>query len=334
MMENGVSLTRDDTMGPGYMGDELECQVESMMVGVSREEEPHHHGGVITLVQGPTTIPENGVEGGLVLGGHTTGGHEREKELEMGIKYCPGVEVTLPRYRYVEHKPHSSKIWPDRVVYDVKEEIHTPPLGPILEPDARTYSGALTPLPGPSVVHTCTEMERFRDVDDMIQEWEEMEGDIQEWEVVGGMRRGGRRVSKRISELLDIFDPEGGARKSIASNLEVGCARDIPEQQKVSSSNIKGRDLKSTIGGYQRNIVTGSTEGASTLISRKVYKLSKTPRTSSNYNEAKLFMCKERDWSTQNDRQELTANRRRAFQKRERESDCYELPVNTKKTRP
>ena len=101
MMENGVSLTRDETMGPGYMGNKLECQVESMMVGVSREEEPHHHGGVITLVQGPTTIPENGGEGGLVLGGHTTGGHEHEKDLEMGIKYCPGLEVTLPRYKYV-----------------------------------------------------------------------------------------------------------------------------------------------------------------------------------------------------------------------------------------
>ena len=147
------------------------------------------------------------------------------------------------------------------------------------------------------------------------------------------MRRGGRRVSKRISELLDIFDPEGGARESIASSLEVGCARNIPEQ-KVSSFNIKGRDLKSTIGGYQRNIVTGSTEGASTSVSRKIYKLSKTQRNSSNYNEAKLFMCKERDWSTRNDRHELTANRRRVLDKRERESDIYELPVHTKRTRP
>ena len=61
-----------------------------MMVGVSRHEEPHHHGGVLTPVQGPTTIPENGVEGDLVLGGHTTGGHERDRDLELGIKYCQG----------------------------------------------------------------------------------------------------------------------------------------------------------------------------------------------------------------------------------------------------
>ena len=93
----------------------------------------------------------------------------------MGIKYCPGLEVTLPRYTYVEHKPHSSRIWPDRIMYDIIDEMHTPPLGPIPGPDAQTGDEALTPLPGPRVTHTGTEMERFRDVGEMVKEWEELE---------------------------------------------------------------------------------------------------------------------------------------------------------------
>mgnify|MGYP007048500549 CR=1 FL=1 len=106
---------------------------------------------------------------------------------------------------------------------------------------------------------------------------EEKEVDVKVWEVVGGRRRGGRRVSKRISELLDIFDPEGGARTSMENNLEFDCARDIPNQHTISSLE-NGRATKSTIGGFKRNIVTGSTEGASTSSSksRKFYKLTKT----------------------------------------------------------
>ena len=218
-------------------------------------------------------------------------------------------------------------------MYNVIDEMHAPPLVPIPAPDAETGDGALTPLPGPRVTHTGTEMERFRDVGEMVKEWEEMEGDIQEWEVVGGVRRGGRRVSKRISELLEIFNPDGGARGGHASSLEFGCAKNIPEP-KVSSFNRQGRELKSTIRGYQRNIVTGSTEGASTSKSRKVYKLSKTPKTSNNFNGAKLFMCKERDWSIQNGKQDLTTNERRGFEKRDRESENKELPVQTKRLRP
>ena len=119
-------------------------------------------------------------------------------------------------------------------------------------------------------------MERFRDVSEMVKEWEELESDPQEWEVVGGMRRGGRRVSKRISELLDIFDPEGGARKSMESNLEIGCARDIPKPHTVSSSSLEnGRATKSTNRGFKRNIVTGSMEGSSSSSPRKFYRLTK-----------------------------------------------------------
>ena len=35
-------------------------------------------------------------------------------EMEIGIKYCPGIEIILPSYTFMETKAHSSRVWPDR----------------------------------------------------------------------------------------------------------------------------------------------------------------------------------------------------------------------------
>ena len=35
-------------------------------------------------------------------------------EMEIGIKYCPGIEIILPSYTFLETKAHSSRVWPDR----------------------------------------------------------------------------------------------------------------------------------------------------------------------------------------------------------------------------
>ena len=51
--------------------------------------------------------------------------------------------------------------------------------------------------------------ERFRDVHALVREWEELESCKEEWEVQGGVRRGGRKVSKRMSELLGRFGEWG-----------------------------------------------------------------------------------------------------------------------------
>ena len=75
---------------------------------------------------------------------------------------------------------------------------------------------------------------------------------------VGGMRRGGRRVSKRMSELLGIFEPEGGAGESQKNNSEYDCAENIPESD-ILSFDSRGQYLKSNNGGFTRDIVTGST---------------------------------------------------------------------------
>ena len=31
--------------------------------------------------------------------------------------YAPGVDIFLPKYVYQEHKPHSSKVWSDRICF-------------------------------------------------------------------------------------------------------------------------------------------------------------------------------------------------------------------------
>ena len=48
-------------------------------------------------------------------------------------------------------------------------------------------------------------VERFCDIGTMIDQWEEMEGNVLEWKVEEWVRRGGRKVSRRISELLGKF---------------------------------------------------------------------------------------------------------------------------------
>ena len=45
----------------------------------------------------------------------------------------------------------------------------------------------------------------------MIKQWEQLEKDDSEWKVEEGVRRGGRKLSKRMSELLGIF---GGEREN------------------------------------------------------------------------------------------------------------------------
>ena len=59
----------------------------------------------------------------------------------------------------------------------------------------------------PSVVGGRVEM--FGDIGKMVGQWEMLEEDDKEWKVEEGIRRGGRRLRRRISELLRVFG-EGG----------------------------------------------------------------------------------------------------------------------------
>jgi hypothetical protein len=48
-------------------------------------------------------------------------------------------------------------------------------------------------------------LERLKDIGSMITQWEELEDNDKEWVVEEGVRRGGRKISRRMSELIGIF---------------------------------------------------------------------------------------------------------------------------------
>ena len=78
----------------------------------------------------------------------------------------------------------------------------------------------------PSIVNGKLEM--FCDVKSLICEWEYLEGNAMEWEEKEGRRRGGRRVSRRVSELLEKFEGGGGQeheKLSSGSEIEVKIGR-------------------------------------------------------------------------------------------------------------
>ena len=51
-------------------------------------------------------------------------------------------------------------------------------------------------------------LERFRDIGNMITTWDVLEQDDKEWMVEEGVRRGGRKISRRMSKLIGIFGDE------------------------------------------------------------------------------------------------------------------------------
>ena len=53
----------------------------------------------------------------------------------------------------------------------------------------------------------------------MVTRWERLEQDDSEWKVEEGIRRGGRKLSRRMSELLGIF---GEGEKGSMVGLESG----------------------------------------------------------------------------------------------------------------
>ena len=62
-------------------------------------------------------------------------------------------------------------------------------------------------------------VERFGDISVMVTKWERLEQDDNEWKAEEGMRRGNRKLSRRMSELLGIF---GEGEKDSMVGLEIG----------------------------------------------------------------------------------------------------------------
>ena len=61
-------------------------------------------------------------------------------------------------------------------------------------------------------------LERFRDIGSMITKWEKLKQDDKEWMVEEGVRRGGRKLSRRMSELIGIFGEENASVVGLTSD--------------------------------------------------------------------------------------------------------------------
>ena len=84
----------------------------------------------------------------------------------------------------------------------------------VMRPTEDSGPGERTPInieqeKSPSMVYG--QVERFGDVRGMVGLWEALERDEEEWLSKEGRRRGGRKLSRRISELLQNF--EGGDKQ-------------------------------------------------------------------------------------------------------------------------
>ena len=214
-----------------------DCEEESVVVEVSLWEEPHHHGGGLAPVQGPPTIPEKGVEEGPVFGLPTTGGQSLVHTPSLG--------------------PRKVSLTPEITSKSDRAGAHTPGLGAGLCTGVQSGSFSATDLrkvgsrsPGtnqeksPSMVNGRLEM--FCDIKSLICEWEHLEGDKEEWEAKEGWRRGGRRVSRRVSELLEKFEGGGGQRcEENRSEIEVNSRKSKIVNEKSKVQTLK--PLKSNI---------------------------------------------------------------------------------------
>lgn len=209
---------------------------EDMVVEVSRDEEPPSHGGVLPPVQVPPTLPEKGWEEVLVLGEYATEGDVFKLNIEKVKSYpdsdsaCISLVATVTTYdEYdctVATNVHSLGTGSGTDVHSVQytgctvdsKEVNG---GPALKYLERT----------PSIVHGVHE--RFVDVQAMVKEWEDVESCKEEWEVKEGRRRGGRRVSKRMSELLGRFGE--------VDEQKINTLTDVNPDDKISFSEVIAR---------------------------------------------------------------------------------------------
>jgi hypothetical protein len=95
-------------------------------------------------------------------------------------------------------------------------------------PGVRTPMGGRdVNLKSPSTINGTKEW--FMDVNSMVGRWEEMDQDEGEWLPKDGRRRGGRKLSRRMSELILGFEESGGDREtdrctdfsSLGSNVKI-----------------------------------------------------------------------------------------------------------------
>ena len=167
----------------------------------------------------------------------------------------------------------------------------------------------------PSLV--CGMIERFHNIETVIPEWEEIEGDEREWEEVGGIRRGGRRVSKRMSELLDRFEKGRGEEEN--------------ETQAGSSAVVKDYSTYNIRENYLSNVSNSYSSPSLRKSKHKIIDNGVSTNVIQVGNETKSEAC---DWSTECIPSKFVANRKPEFRKRPREQESEIPNSRTKRIRP
>ena len=211
--------------------------VESMMVVGSRKEEPHHHGGMFCSVSGHPTLPEKGWEGGRIFDQHATGGRPDivcmdTLMINESQNLCtPPLGPNLPtiilgtdRTAHAACLGAAESVESVQCVCDVQcklDCVHSQvssKVEPVLDTSADLRKVGMitrkdTLEKSPSLVEGL--VERFQSAEALLPEWDKLEGNESEWEEVGGMRRGGRKVSRRMSELLGRFEMGRGEEETV-----------------------------------------------------------------------------------------------------------------------
>ena len=98
-------------------------------------------------------------------------------------------------------------------------------------------------------------VERFSDIGEMITQWERIEQDDDAWMVEEGLRRGGRKLSRRMSELLGIFgEGEKGSMVGLESAKTLLKDRELFVLPSISLSLSSKTDIMSLSSKKQENI--------------------------------------------------------------------------------
>ena len=246
-MDTGTGLVTGMAMEDGDEEASDTEKVESM-VGVTSLylEESHHHGGLLPSVHVETTISENGMESGYILDGQCTvdlgtgartpaRGRDMTHNTETGQAYRTDVG------------PGSDNIWAEHTLIVGPETNLMQPLAGNVQSEhtvkniadlrkVSEYPNSTNFDKSPSMVNGMKE--GFKDVRSMVGVWEDMDGDEGEWLQVGERRRGGRRISRRISELIMNFQEEGGPetdrKEMMEQNLDGYCITLNNDTQEVS----------------------------------------------------------------------------------------------------
>ena len=195
-------------------GDSQPDELESVVGVESSSYYPHHYGDGHTPLLSPATITEKGVELGCVIGLSIAGEHPG-----IGIVYTDRDDTHTPD---TGPKDMSG----DRGM----RPVHTPSPGPQckqritvndcvllstgVQPTEETADLRKVKLDSESTnlertpVMVEGKLERFKDIGSMITQWEDLEHNDKEWMVEEGVRWGGRKFSRRMSELIGIFGEE------------------------------------------------------------------------------------------------------------------------------